>query len=124
MLFVLPKGQERILGVKARLVTRIFVAGDVISFLVQSSGIGLASSQNWEGNSGINILLAGLSTQLATNVIFMGLLIAFYKKTVLEGIVSRQAPAGWKKTMWAIIVTMILILVSLLFAAYDDKLIT
>jgi len=112
---VLPEGQERILGIKSKLITRVFVACDILSFLIQSAGIGVASSQNWDGEAGINTLITGLSTQLATNVVFIALVVAFYKKTVIDGVVSRDVPSNWKSLLLVIMATIILILIRSLY---------
>jgi hypothetical protein len=112
MLFVLPRRSQKVLGLAPRLVSRCFVGCDILSLLIQCSGSGVAASQNWVGNTGIDVLLVGLATQLATNVVFMILLIAFYKRTMVEGFVSQDAPAGWQRVLRTISGAMVLVFVS------------
>jgi hypothetical protein len=112
MLFVLPPNNQRLLGVNPRLITRVFVGCDIASLLIQCSGTGVASSQNWVGNTGVDILIAGLATQLATNVVFMVLVVAFYKRVFVERVVSQQAPEGWEMAFWVIVSSIVLVFVS------------
>ncbi|KAJ9503407.1 hypothetical protein H2202_001561 [Exophiala xenobiotica] len=62
---------------------RVFITSDILSFLTQCSGSGIASSGNWEGDLkdiGTNVLLVGLVLQLATFTIFMVVLARFVKR--------------------------------------------
>lgn len=90
----------------------VFVTSDVFSFLIQVSGSGVASSQDWAGTTGINILLAGLGLQLATNICFLYITGVFYIRTVRNGMVSIDAPENWRKVLYVIISSLVLILVS------------
>lgn len=72
----LPEHDRRqvFLGVRPRWIGRIFITSDIFSFLTQCSGSGIASSGNWKGDLktvGTNVLLFGLSLQLATFSIFL-----------------------------------------------------
>jgi RTA1 like protein len=112
MLFVLPETSQRILRVTPRVITRLFVGCDILALLIQCSGSGVASSQNWVGNAGIDILMAGLGIQLATNVVFMALLAVFYRRTIINGMISSDAPEKWRTVLWVVIISNILIFVS------------
>jgi RTA1 like protein len=112
MLFVLPPNSQRLLGVSPRLITRVFVGFDIMSLLIQCSGSGVASSQNWVGNTGKTILIAGLATQLATNVVFTVLVAAFYKRAFRERAVGPSMPEGWETAFWVVVSSIILVLVS------------
>ncbi|EXJ56856.1 hypothetical protein A1O7_07200 [Cladophialophora yegresii CBS 114405] len=74
-------GQLQIfLGISPRWIGRVFITSDVFSFLTQCSGSGIASSGNWEGDLktvGTNVLLVGLSLQLATFSVFLCVLWMF-----------------------------------------------
>lgn len=61
-------------------VPRIFVASDILSFLTQASGSGLASSNNWAGSTkdaGIGVLIGGLVLQLVTFLLFLVIVICY-----------------------------------------------
>ncbi|KIW52885.1 hypothetical protein PV05_08498 [Exophiala xenobiotica] len=71
----LPDGPDRVFfRISPRWLGRVFITSDVVSFLTQCSGSGIASSGNWEGNLkdiGTNVLLVGLALQLATFTVFL-----------------------------------------------------
>ncbi|KAF7586420.1 hypothetical protein BBP40_008927 [Aspergillus hancockii] len=61
-------------------IPRIFVTSDVISFLTQAAGSGIASSNDWEGaekDAGVGVLIAGLVLQLVTFAFFLLVVIWF-----------------------------------------------
>ncbi|EXJ67445.1 uncharacterized protein A1O5_09458 [Cladophialophora psammophila CBS 110553] len=83
---------------------RIFITSDIFSFLTQCSGSGIASSGNWEGDLktvGTNVLLVGLSLQLATFSVFLVVLARFVRRVSRVG-----KDAGWdprvKKVVWGV----------------------
>jgi len=112
ILSVLPPTSHKILGVSAHRITKIFVGADIMSFLIQVSGSGIASSNNWRGKTekiGVNVLIAGLSTQLATILFFVVIVGVFGKRAVLERQARDQAPEGWRKVLAAISISSTLI---------------
>ncbi|KAK2827864.1 hypothetical protein FQN49_007267 [Arthroderma sp. PD_2] len=75
--------QQRILGINPWWLPRIFVTSDILSFLTQASGSGIASSGGWEGNSkttGENVLKGGLALQLITFSLFLALVARFHSR--------------------------------------------
>jgi hypothetical protein len=70
ILLLLPPGpQQRIFGLNPLWLGRIFITSDVLSFLTQGAGSGIASSGNWEGSQkdiGEGVLIGGLTLQLLT----------------------------------------------------------
>jgi hypothetical protein len=111
---VLPRNSQRLLGLNPVFITRVFVASDVFSLIVQASGSGVASSQNWSGRTGLDMLIAGLALQLATNIVFMTLTAAFLRRAVLERRVRANAPQGWNRVATAVTISIVLIFVSFL----------
>jgi hypothetical protein len=115
ILSVLPSHSHKILGLPAARITKIFVGCDIVSFLIQVSGSGIASSNNWVGKEekiGVDLLIVGLATQLATIIIFNAVVVAFSRKAVWEGGAKEDAPIGWKKVLATISVSSTLITVS------------
>lgn len=95
-------------------ITKIFVCCDILSFLIQASGSGIAASDNWSGDTadiGEDVLLAGLGTQVATFLAFMAILIKFHIKVRREG-ERDDAPVGWRKILWSVYVSSTMVLVS------------
>lgn len=65
-------------------IPRIFVASDILSFLTQASGSGIAASNNWEGtqkDTGVGVLIGGLVLQLVTFALFLLIVIWFDVKS-------------------------------------------
>jgi hypothetical protein len=114
---VLPLGSQKILGIRPTRITKTFVGCDVLSFLIQVSGSGIASSNNWTGNVesiGVDVLIVGLATQLATILVFGVIVAIFFKKAIRDNEARTDAPVGWKKVLAAIVLSIILIAVSYL----------
>ncbi|KFY03682.1 hypothetical protein O988_01308 [Pseudogymnoascus sp. VKM F-3808] len=115
-LAVLPSHLIRIYGFSTRKLTRIFISADIISFLIQVSGSGIASSGNWEGSNatlGQNVLIAGLATQLLTFLFFVGILRRFHQLANTEG--REDAPRGWRKVLHAVYATSALVIVRCIY---------
>jgi hypothetical protein len=123
MAAVLPTGSDKIMGLGAKKITKIFVGFDILSFLIQGSGSGVASSNNWQGPTevtGAHILIAGLATQLATILVFIVIVVLFSKRTLLESRVKSNAPNGWEKVLMAISLSVVLIAVRILVPIQTD----
>ncbi|EFR01147.1 hypothetical protein MGYG_04151 [Nannizzia gypsea CBS 118893] len=76
-------GQQRILGINPWWLPRIFVTSDILSFLTQASGSGIAASGNWMGDTkttGENVLKGGLALQLITFTLFLALVARFHSR--------------------------------------------
>lgn len=76
-------GAQKLFGIGPHWLGRIFIASDIVAFLTQCSGSGIAASSNWEGSTkdiGVYILIAGLAIQLATFSLFLLLLWKFFFK--------------------------------------------
>lgn len=109
---VLPSTHHRIFFIPAHLITRVFVACDILSLLIQASGSGIASSGNWEGDeakTGTNVLIGGLVLQVATFAWFLSIVVRFW--VVTKHGVKEGAPKGWRVVGYAIWVSSVLILV-------------
>lgn len=92
----------------------MFVGFDIVSFLVQSAGSGVASSVEWVGPTadvGVKILIGGLALQAVAFGFFVGVLSRFFWLAKRGGCVSADAPVGWEKVVWAVYTSSGLILV-------------
>jgi hypothetical protein len=106
--------RHRVFGVHGRLITRVFVVFDIISFLVQCSGSGVASSVEWVGSTaqvGVYILIGGLCLQAVAFGFFLGILGRFHYLAKRKGVVAEDAPVGWEKVVVAVYVSSVLIMV-------------
>ncbi|KAK4220027.1 RTA1 like protein-domain-containing protein [Rhypophila decipiens] len=107
-------------GLPAHRITRIFVISDILSGMVQSSGSGVASSDNWTGPNlkvGINILIGGLGLQAVSFVLFMSLLGRFHYLARREAMAD--APRDWRKLLRAVYISSAMILIRCIFRAAE-----
>lgn len=108
----LPTPHHRLLRVPAHRITRLFVCCDILTFLVQASGSGIAG--DWTGSkakTGANVIIGGLGLQVATFSWFLCVLGRFWQVVRREGDGGKE---GWRKVFGAVCVSSVLILVSLL----------
>ncbi|UPK97500.1 hypothetical protein LCI18_008435 [Fusarium solani-melongenae] len=116
ILAVLPPSRHRILKIPGRRLTPIFVACDIVAFLVQGSGSGIASSDNWQGQMekiGRNVLIGGLAFQLIAFSLFLCVFRRFHvlaNRMAVDG-----APNGWQKVVLAVYVSSSLIMVRCIY---------
>ncbi|KAI8723884.1 hypothetical protein NCS52_00245200 [Fusarium sp. LHS14.1] len=116
ILAVLPPSRHRILKIPGRRLTPIFVACDVVAFLVQGSGSGIASSDNWQGQMekiGRNILIGGLAFQLVAFSLFLCVFRRFH--VLANRMAVDSAPNGWQKVVLAVYVSSTLIMVRCIY---------
>ncbi|GKU02658.1 rtm1 [Fusarium langsethiae] len=120
ILAVLPPSHHIILKIPGRHLTPIFVVCDVIAFLVQGSGSGVASSSNWQGKrerTGVKILIAGLTFQLVAFSLFI---CVFRRFDFLAGRMAMDsAPKGWQKVVLSVYISSVLIMIRCIFRVVE-----
>ncbi|KAK3349348.1 RTA1 like protein-domain-containing protein [Lasiosphaeria hispida] len=112
----LPADNHRVFGVHGRLLTRIFVGFDIVSFLVQGSGSSVASSVEWVGSTadvGVKILIAGLGLQAVAFLFFMAIFARFH--FLARRAAVGEAPVGWERVVVAVYVSSVLILIRCIY---------
>lgn len=77
---ILLVGGEKYSVVKKRYLTKIFVAGDIFSFLLQSAGGGIMSGGGKSVKIGQDTILAGLFVQLLLFSLFLAVGILFHRR--------------------------------------------
>ncbi|KAF5608738.1 RTM1 [Fusarium subglutinans] len=120
ILAVLPTSHHRILRIPGRRLTPIFVFCDVIAFLIQGSGSGIASSDNWQGemeNIGVKVLIVGLAFQLAAFSLFLCVFRRFHVLALRMAV--EDAPRDWQKVVLAVYISSILIMVRCIFRVVE-----
>jgi hypothetical protein len=83
----LSSQQTRIYGVSPRFLSKIFVGSDILSLLMQAGGAAIASGKHTtekNRNTGKDLLLAGLTLQIATFSIFLLMVTAFTRRLPAE----------------------------------------
>ncbi|KAF9775577.1 hypothetical protein IL306_006318 [Fusarium sp. DS 682] len=117
---VLPPSRHRILKIPGHRLTPIFVACDVVAFLIQGSGSGIASSDNWQGEMeriGVKVLIVGLVFQLVAFSLFLCVFRRFHVLAVHMAV--DNAPSGWQKVVLAVYISSILIMVRCIFRVIE-----
>ncbi|KAG8629588.1 hypothetical protein KVT40_003453 [Elsinoe batatas] len=103
--------------VPVRWMTKIFVIGDVVSFMVQGGGGGLMASNNRStANMGNNLIIAGLVIQIVLFSFFATTAVIFHLR-IRKAPVKEQYDTGvnWQRLMWMLYAASILILVRSIF---------
>lgn len=109
---------ERYSLVRRKWLTKLFVGGDVLSFMMQSAGGGIMSSGASGMKTGEKIIIGGLFIQ----ILFFGL---FFITAILfelrgkEHLARLSSTIPWKKQLLALYVTSILILVRSVFRVIE-----
>ncbi|SPO07725.1 related to RTM1 protein [Cephalotrichum gorgonifer] len=99
---ILYLGAEELSPVRPRWLTKIFVGGDVLSFLVQVLGSGMLSNAKTTG-TGQTVILVGLVIQILFFGVFIIATVIFHRRYVQSGMDLRRGPQprhsriGWKQ---------------------------
>lgn len=116
---ILLTGGERYSLVRRTWLTKIFVSGDVVSFMMQGAGGGIMSSGSASSmKTGEKIIIGGLIVQ----ILFFGL---FFVTAILfqmrgkEYLATLNGSIPWKKHLFALYATSILILVRSVFRVVE-----
>ncbi|CAI7595884.1 unnamed protein product [Penicillium glandicola] len=111
-IIVMAKGEQFAL-IRVQWMTKIFVAGDVLSFLMQASGAGIMVSGSSNSKStGQNVIIGGLVVQIVFFGFFLISALVFQLRITSEPTalaVANQYP--WRKHMWALHTSSILVLI-------------
>lgn len=115
---VLLTGGEKYSIVRRTWLTKLFVGGDVLSFMMQSGGGGIMSGGAAQMKTGEKIVIGGLFVQ----ILFFGL---FFVTAVMFQIKGKQYLANlgsdipWKKYLYALYAMSILILIRSVFRVIE-----
>ncbi|KAH8433947.1 RTA1 domain-containing protein [Aspergillus melleus] len=103
---------ERYSVIKLRWLTKIFVAGDVLSFLMQASGAGIMVKDSTDPTTGERIIIGGLFVQIIMFSLFVITAIVFEIRMARAPVnASPEASQIWRRHMIALYATSALILV-------------
>ncbi|SPN99866.1 related to phospholipid-translocating ATPase [Cephalotrichum gorgonifer] len=92
---------QKVMRLRAALLTKVFVWLDVVCFLVQGSGGSLLASDDHKiADIGKKIYIAGIAVQAAIIIVFGGLTAQFYRELDSKGRMDRPV----KMTKWLVIV--------------------
>lgn len=102
---------ERALFIRRTWLTKLFVAGDVLSFLMQSSGAGLLSSgDGTNADMANNIIIGGLVVQVVVFALFVMASAIFHWRIRVDP-TTKSHTMPWEKHMISLYIVSILIFV-------------
>ncbi|KAF4445456.1 hypothetical protein F53441_10798 [Fusarium austroafricanum] len=111
-------GEGQIL-IQKKWMTKIFVTGDILSFILQGGGGGYQASGTLEAlEGGAKVIIGGLFVQLIFFGVFIIIAIAF-DRAMRQKPTSRSRVTPWKKHMIALYVGSLLIMVRSVFRAVE-----
>lgn len=85
--------------IKVTWLTKIFVAFDILSFLVQSSGAGMQAKGTSSSRLGQNLVLVGLFLQIAIFAFFVVIAAVFHRRILRQPTQASQGVLSWKPHM-------------------------
>ncbi|CAG7996541.1 unnamed protein product [Penicillium olsonii] len=127
---IVKLGTEDMSLVPVRFLTKIFVVGDVISFLLQCGGGGYMAAGTLSAmDTGANIVIGGLVIQLLFFGFFVVVAAIFHWRVKKRSEYRQLSPAAdsrspktkmtWESIMWALYIACLLILVRSIFRVVE-----
>ncbi|KAL4928056.1 RTA1 domain-containing protein [Aspergillus undulatus] len=103
---------ERCSVIPLRWLTKIFVAGDVLSFLMQASGAGIMVKDSESADTGEHIIVGGLFVQIIFFAFFVATAGIFELRMARQSVVvPSQLRSIWRRHRMALCFTSVLILI-------------
>ncbi|ORX36045.1 putative integral to membrane protein [Kockovaella imperatae] len=112
-------GTQYLRPFKARLISRIFIISDVITFLIQAAGGGLSTANKPSvAETGGHIFLAGIAAQMGSFILFSFIwaMFAFRVRFQDQDLWQRK---GWKSLHWALGFTCICFMIRSVFRTVE-----
>ncbi|PYH41774.1 RTA1 domain-containing protein [Aspergillus saccharolyticus JOP 1030-1] len=99
--------------IRVKFLTKIFVVGDLLSFLMQASGAGLmVQSGSATDHTGENVILGGLVIQILFFCFFITVAVIFQRRIYRHPTVRSESPSiPWRKHFFSLYAMSILILI-------------
>ncbi|KAB8075222.1 RTA1 like protein-domain-containing protein [Aspergillus leporis] len=101
--------------IRVQWMTKIFVAGDVLSFLMQSAGAGLMGMKSKSRENGPHIIVGGLVVQIIFFGFFMTSSAVFHKRMNGDPVADSGSGFNWRRLLYALYGASALILVRSIF---------
>ncbi|KXH63559.1 hypothetical protein CSAL01_06204 [Colletotrichum salicis] len=118
-IIILTDGESHAL-IKRRFLTKVFVSGDVLSLLMQSSGGGMMASGASMMDLGEKVIIVGLFIQLAVFGFFIIVAALFHRRMILVPTAkSHQPEIRWRYYLLTLYVTSVLIWVRSIFRVIE-----
>ncbi|KAJ6073348.1 hypothetical protein N7467_011433 [Penicillium canescens] len=103
---------EKFSLIRLKWLTKIFVTGDVLSFLMQASGAGIMVKDTTNPSTGERIIIGGLLVQIIFFGFFMITALVFQSRIMSNPTgMSNELSSLWRRHLTALYITSVLILV-------------
>jgi hypothetical protein len=113
---ILYTGGEKHSLIREKWLTKIFVTGDVLSFLLQAAGGGiLAEGTNSSASTGKIVVIAGLALQIIFFGFFVVVALSFHKKIAKDFRLLSSVKPIWRGYLYVIYIASALILIRSIF---------
>ncbi|KAH0550964.1 hypothetical protein GP486_007671, partial [Trichoglossum hirsutum] len=114
--FYLP--EKKLCGIKAPAIARYFVCFDILSFIVQGIGGSMISpgADQKTVMNGIHVYMGGIGLQELFILIFLALVVKFYRR--MQDLVRRREiipKEGWKRLSWTLYIALALITMRIVY---------
>ncbi|KAF4775291.1 hypothetical protein HER10_EVM0008860 [Colletotrichum scovillei] len=119
-LIILSNGQDYS-PVKPKILTKVFITSDVLSFLVQNGGGGILTNAKSPSKIqlGENVIIVGLFIQLIGFALFIAVTAVFQWRISQERSQSLRHAASWEKFLWILYGVSALVLIRSLFRVIE-----
>ncbi|KAH7142740.1 RTA1 like protein-domain-containing protein [Dactylonectria estremocensis] len=115
---IMVDGEGHVL-IQKKWLTKIFVSGDVFSFILQGGGGGYQSSGTLQAlDTGAKVIIAGLFVQLFCFGVFITIAVAFHR-SIRRSPTGRSHAVPWTKHMTMLYIGSMLIMVRSVFRAAE-----
>ncbi|KAE8332915.1 RTA1 like protein-domain-containing protein [Aspergillus sergii] len=108
-------GAEKHSMIRIKWMTKIFVAGDVLSFLMQSAGAGMMGVKSKISENGPHIIVGGLVVQIIFFGFFMISSAVFHMRMNRDPVADGGAGFNWRRLLYALYGASALILIRSIF---------
>lgn len=117
---IIAAGGQKHSPIRPQWLTRIFVCGDIFSFIIQSSGAGLriqaGNGSDIDPNLGSNIIIGGLIFQIIIFAIFVTTMLIFNRRFRHDAYgIGRAVDVPWQQTLHMLYATSALVMIRNIF---------
>ncbi|KAL2126588.1 hypothetical protein VTI74DRAFT_574 [Chaetomium olivicolor] len=118
-IITLLQGESRAL-IRKKWLTKIFVTGDVLSFVLQGGGGGYQAAGSLDAlNNGAKVIIVGLFVQLIFFGFFIVVAVAFDRSISRNPTWQSQTHSLWRRHMWALYLGSGLVMIRSVFRAVE-----
>ncbi|KAI8651839.1 hypothetical protein NCS55_01430500 [Fusarium keratoplasticum] len=117
---VLISGKPQLSLIKPKWLTKLFVCGDILAFLVQASGVSMLTSEDPEKiDRGRTIMVVGLWVQIAFFGFFIITALLFWRAMSKQPAISSSPAPPWRKHIIVLLTASLAVLIRCVFRVVE-----